>query len=163
MRLGGLGAGARLVGRASAVRGRSSAVRSVGWFGVRFVPEDVHELFQVYARLLEGTALAAVRECQKRGPVHVFRGDLVPAVPGSQGAGGLRGYDVAAQAVYLKLGAHSGYLVEGLFRDASLLESRLSSGHRVGKPGVGGGPLLHEAFRVGLELEAAAHDFYSVG
>src|SRR5918995_721936 len=67
--------------------------------------EGVFDLFGVYAGLLEGAAPAAVREGQEGGPLHVVEVHLVPGIPGRQRAGGLGGYQVAAEAVHTEVGA----------------------------------------------------------
>src|SRR5919112_1102884 len=160
-RLGGFGPRARrVVGGATLRRGRTGAVRSVGRFGVRLLPEGVLQLFRVEARLLEGSAPAAVREGKERGAAHVLRSDLTPIFPSGQGARGLRGHYVAAQTVHPELGAQGGYLVKDIFRDPGLREPLPGPGHRVGGFGVDGGPPPREALGVGLVVEAPAYYLY---
>src|SRR5215217_6444434 len=60
-------------------RGRSAA-GTIRW--IRVFREGILEFLGVYARLLEGSASAAVREGQQGGPPHVVENDPVPGVPG---------------------------------------------------------------------------------
>jgi hypothetical protein len=78
---------------AATVRRGSTTSRRVrvGIFG-----EDLLQLPGIYAGSLEGTAPAAVREGEHRGPAYVIRGDDAASLPGSQSPGSLRGHEIAA-------------------------------------------------------------------
>src|SRR3712207_1343047 len=77
-------------------------------------------------------------------------------ISGGQSAGGLRGHEVAAQAVHAEMGTQSSYLVEGLFGEVREGEARASLLHTAGELPVGGGPFAREVFRVGLVVQASA-------
>jgi hypothetical protein len=135
------------------VRRRSTASRRVR---VRVSGEDILQLFGIYAGIFEGTAPAAVREREQRGPAHVVRGDDATPFPGGQSPGGLRGHEVAAQPVHAELRAQVGYLVESLLGQVRGGEAPPSLLHAAGELLVVGGPPVGEGGGISLVAQAAA-------
>ena len=118
-------------------------------------PASAHGRFM---RSVRTFAPAAVREGEQRCAAHVFGCDDVSRLPGGQGAGCLRGNQVAAKAVHAEMGTHGRYLVERLLADVDGGEHLAGLLDTAGQLPVGGGPFRREALRVGFVAEAAADD-----